>query len=266
CAVKLHAPCMPSPDGSLPAHIVVDPRGEFFHNTKKNWQPRVGLAYRLRTNTALRASFGIFFDEWSAIAQRPQNLQGQWPGIGAQSTSNLNAPNSAQPTPSIKGTNPFPGGSVLPPPTPFNQQQVYVDPFIRNPYSMQWNFGIQHQINRSTIATVNYVGAGTRRLSIRPDQNTAPTPGPGDPQSRAPYPYIRPTSYDWDAGTSGYHALQTLVDKKYANGLAVMASYTWSKVIDIGCSGFLGAACFVQDPYHFNTSRGVAGFDLTHNM
>src|SRR5262249_10326684 len=120
------------------------------HNTTKNWQPRVGLAYRLRTNTAVRASFRIFFDEWSAIAQRPQNLQGQWPGIGAQSTSNLNVPTPAQPTATIKGTNPFPGGSVLPPPTPFTGQQVYVDPYLRNPYSMQWNFGIQHQINLST--------------------------------------------------------------------------------------------------------------------
>ena len=55
-----------------------------------------------------------------------------------------------------------------------------------------------------------------------------------------------------------------LLDKKYANGMAIMASYTWSKVIDIGCSGFLGAACFVQDPNHFATSRGVVGFDLTH--
>ena len=26
-------------------------------------------------------------------------------------------------------------------------------------------------------------------------------------------------------------------------------------MIDIGCSGFLGQPCFVQDPYHFNTSR-----------
>jgi hypothetical protein len=264
CAEKKRAPCMPTPDGSLPAHVTVDPRGEFFHNTTKNWQPRVGLAYRLRTNTAVRASFGMFFDEWSAIAQRPQNLQGQWPGIGAQSTSNLNVPTPAQPAPTIKGTNPFPGGSVLPPPTPFTGQQVYVDPYLRNPYSMQWNFGIQHQINLSTVAALNYVGARTRRLSIRSYQNTAVTPGPGDPQSRAPYAYIRPTSYDWDGGKGDYHALQALLDKKYSNGLAVMASYTWSKMIDIGCSGFLGAACFVQDPHHFATSRGVAGYDLTH--
>src|SRR5260370_22185526 len=113
------------------------------------------------------------------------------------------------------------------------------------------------------IAAVNYVGAGTRRLSIRSDQNTAPTPGPGDPQARAPYPYIRPTSYDWDAGTSNYQALQTLVDKKYDNGLAGMASYTWSKVICIGCSGFLGAACFVHDPDQLNASRGVVRIHLT---
>jgi hypothetical protein len=266
CAVKQHAPCIPTPDGSLAAHITVDPRGEFFHNTTKNLQPRVGLAYRLRPGTAIRASFGIFFDEWSAIAQRPQNLQGQWPGIGAQSTSNLNAPSSAQPTPTIKGVNPFPGGSTLPPPNPFSQQQVYVDPLLQNPYSMQWNLGIQHQINTSTVVTANYVGSGTRRLSVRSYQNTAPTPGPGDPQSRAPYPYIRPTSYDWDWGKSDYDALQLLLEKRYSNGLAMMISYTYSKVIDIGCSGFLGATCYVQDPYHFNTSRGVAGFDLTHML
>ena len=266
CNVKGVAPCIPSPDGKLPAHVTVDPRGKFYHDTTKNFQPRVGLAYRVRPNTALRASFTVFFDEWSAIAQRPQNLQGQWPSVGSQEGPNLNVPTSAQPTPTIKGTNPFPSGSVLPSPTPFDRQQVYVDPFLTNPYSMQWNFGIQQQINSATVVTANYVGAGTRRLSIRSFQNTALTPGPGDPQARAPFPYIRPTNYDWAVGNSDYNALQLLLDRKYSNGMATMVSYTWSKVLDMGCSGFLGAACYVQDPYHFDTSRGVAGFDLTHML
>lgn len=264
CASKGKAPCLPSADGSLPAHVVVDPRGKLFHDTTMNWQPRVGAAYRLRPNTALRASFGIFFDEWSSVAQLPQNLQGLWPSVALQMLQNLNIPNASQPLPTVKGVNPFVESSILPPATPFKTSQLYVDPFLKNPYSMQWNLGIQHQLNSSTVVTLNYVGSGTRRLPVRAFYNTAPTPGPGNPQDRAPYPYIRPASYDWSWGKSDYDALQFLFDKKYSNGLATMVSYTYSKSIDIGCSGFVGEGCNVQDPYHLNTSRSVSGFDLTH--
>src|SRR5262249_52862709 len=42
-------------------------------------------------------------------------------------------------------------------------------------------------------------------------------------------------------------------------------SYTWSKAIDIGCSGWFGVeGCSVQDPYHFNNDRSIAGFDVPH--
>jgi hypothetical protein len=264
CTSKGRAPCLPSADGGLPAHVKVDSRGNLFHDTTRNWQPRAGVAYRLGPNTALRASFGVFFDEWSSIAQLPQNLQGLWPSVALQMLQNLNIPTASQPLPNIKGVNPFVEGSILPPPNPFNTSQLYVDPFLKNPYSMQWNIGIQRQLSNSTVLTLNYVGSGTRRLPIRAFYNTAPAPGPGNPQDRAQYPYIRPTSYDWSWGKSDYDALQFLFDKKYANGLAMMVSYTYSKSIDIGCSGFLGESCNIQDPYHINTSRSVSGFDLTH--
>ena len=43
-----------------------------------------------------------------------------------------------------------------------------------------------------------------------------------------------------------------------------MVSYTFSKSIDIGCSGWFGVeGCSVQDPYHFNNDRSVSGFDVT---
>jgi len=44
-----------------------------------------------------------------------------------------------------------------------------------------------------------------------------------------------------------------------------MVSYTWSKSIDIACSGWYGVeGCSIQDPYNFNNDRSVSGFDLTH--
>jgi outer membrane receptor protein involved in Fe transport len=264
CAERGRAPCIPTPDGSLPAHVELEPRGKIYHDTTKNFQPRVGFAYRLAQNTALRASFGMFFDNWAAVTQTSQNYEGAWPDVGQLLAQNLNNPVPAQPTPSIKGTNPFPTG-LLPAPTPFNQVQWFMDPHAKNPYSMQWNFGIQHQLNQATVITTNYVGSGSRRLDIGGFYNTALTPGPGNPRDRSPFPYIAPTFYDRSWGRSNYHALQFLLDKKFSRGLVYMVSYTWSKSIDIGCSGWYGVeGCSVQDPYHFNNDRSVSGFDVPH--
>ncbi|HLJ13310.1 MAG TPA: carboxypeptidase regulatory-like domain-containing protein [Bryobacteraceae bacterium] len=267
CSATVPAPCIPTSDGSLPAHVVLDPRAKIYHDTTMNWQPRVGLAYRLRPNTAVRAGFGVFFDEWSAEAQYPQNQQGAWPSANLQSVANLNVPTTAQVPPNITGLNPFPSGSTFPTASPFlisaTSSNAYVDPYIKNPYSMQWNFGIEHQLNQSTVLTVNYVGSGSRRLPIRAYYNTAVSPGPGNPQSRAPYPYMPASSYDWSWGTASYNALQVLLNKRYSNGLAAMISYTYSKSLDTGCSGFLGEDCDVQDPHNIISSRSVSGFDLT---
>jgi len=103
---------------------------------------------------------------------------------------------------------------------------------MKNPYSMQYNVGIEHQFTNSTALTVNYVGSGSRRLDIGGYYNTALTPGPGTPQSRAPYPYIAPTDYDRSIGKANYNALQVMWNRRFSGGLAYQVSYTWSKSID----------------------------------
>ena len=62
----------------------------------------------------------------------------------------------------------------------------------KNPYSMQWNFGVAKQLNHSTTVSADYVGSGSRRLDVGGYYNTALTPGPGNPQDRALYPYMAP--------------------------------------------------------------------------
>jgi hypothetical protein len=45
------------------------------------------------------------------------------------------------------------------------------------------------------------------------------------------------------------------------------AAYTWSKSIDVACSGFFGAeACSVQNEYALNNDRSVSAFDVPHNL
>jgi hypothetical protein len=266
CSERGHAPCMPG-DGTLPEHVVVDPRGQIYHDTTKNFGPRIGLAYRLGQKTALRSSFGVFWENWAAVTQSAQNYEGSWPDLGQQLAQNLNKPIPAQPLPNVIAQDPFAAGGsgLFPAPTPFNQVLWFMDPYAKNPYSMQWNFGVQHQFNEATLLSLNYVGSGTRRLNVGGYYNVALTPGPGDPRERAPFPYIGQTFYDRSIGRGNYNALQFHFERRYSSGLAYQVAYTWSKSIDIGSSGWYGVeGQSVTDPYHLDRDRSISAYDLTH--
>ena len=268
CAQKGSAPCIPTADGKLPAGVVQDTRDKLFHDTTMNLQPRLGVAYRLTPRTAFRSSFGVFFDNWAGITQIARNHEGTWPSTGSRIASNIDYPTSSQMVPNIKATDPVIGAGPLPTATPFQQGQYFFDPDLKNAYSMQWNVGIQHQLTPATVLTANYVGSGDRRLDMGGYYNTALTPGPGDNRLRAPYPSLIATYFDRSWGRSNYHALQALLERKPTaehSSLGYMISYTWSKSIDVGCSGWFGVeGCSIQDPYHFNNDRSVSAFDLTH--
>jgi hypothetical protein len=266
CNDRGHAPCIPG-DGTLPAHVIVDPRGKIYHDTTKNFGPRIGFAYKLGAKTAIRSSFGVFWENWASVTQTAQNYEGAWPDIGQQLANNLNKPTPSQATPNVTGQNPFAigGAGLFPAPTPFSQVQWFMDPNAKNPYSLQWNLGVQHQFNEATVMTVNYVGSGSRRLDVGGYYNVALTPGPGDPQQRALFPYIGPTFYDRTIGRGSYEALQFHFERRFSKGFAYQVAYTYSKSIDIGASGWYGVeGQSVSDPYHLDRDRGPSGFDLTH--
>lgn len=264
CAERGFAPCIPTPDGSLPEHVTSDPRGKIYHDTTKNFQPRIGIAYRISDSTVLRTSYGIFFDEWAAVTQTAQNYEGGWPDVGQQLGNNLNQPNETSPLPTISITNPFPQG-LFPPPTPFTGVLWYMDPHFENPYSQQWNFGLQHQVDQSTVITANYVGSASSRLNVGGYYNTALEPGPGPIKPRTPHPHAQQSFFDRSWGKSNYHAFQFLLDKRLAAGLAYKVAYTWSRSMDHGSSGWYGVEGFaVQNPYNLRADYSPSGFDIPH--
>lgn len=256
------APCIPTPDGALPEHVKVEPRGKIYHDYADNWQPRFGLAYRLSEKTALRSSFGMFFDSWSAVVQLAQNYSATWPGVGETLANNLNNPTSDQLTPSTSGKDPI-AGVGFPAPTPFEQVQWFMDPHYQNGYSAQWNLGIQHQLRRDTVVEVNYVGSSGTRLGVGGYFNTAVSPGAGPIEDRQPWPFASPTFYDRSIGNSNYNAFQFSLNRKFSNGLAYLISYTWSKTISTGCDGWFGVeGCSTPNPYDLSGDRSVAAIDV----
>jgi len=265
CASAGKAPCVP---GGLPQpHVVVSRNNRLYSNSYDNIQPRIGIAYSLNDKTVVRASFGMFNDLWAGVMQTVQGIGGDWPSVAQILTPALNTSNEVA---TVNWQDPLAGlGSAgLPAPTPFGQVEWYRDPKAKNPYSEQWNFGVQRQLSSNTVMTANYVGSQSHRLTIGGLYNVALTPGPGTPAevtARQPYPYISPTFYDRSIGNSSYNGFQFSTNHHAANGLTYLVAYTWSKSIDVGCSGFFGIeSCSIQNPYNIKGDRSVSGFDLTH--
>lgn len=267
CSASQRAPCIPTPDGSLPANVRSVEGGTLFDGRGAMFGPRAGIAYRLTNKTALRFSGGIFYDNWAGIYQSMRGVGGTWPDVSVTRLGSLNDPTPTRPYPGVVAQDPSLGATGVPEPTPFNQEWWFVDPGFDQAYSMQWNFGVQHQLAQSTVLEVNYVGSGSRDLSLGGRFNTAVRPGPGDPRDRMRFPYMRPTYFEKSIGRSNYNSLQVALRRSFRSGLALTAAYTWAKAIDVACSGFFGSeACSVQNEYALNNDRSVSAFNIPQNL
>jgi hypothetical protein len=262
CSATQSAPCVPG--GTLPDHVVVSSDGRIIQNTYDNIQPRVGLAYRINDKTDFRASYGRFYDNWAAVIGFAANFTESWPNIAYLATSgSLNNPvvNATAEDPLSVGN-----GPVSPSPTPFEQSDGFLDPNLKNPYSDQYTAGFQREWLGQSVLTVNYVGSVNRREMLQLTGNAATTPGPGDPQQRAPFTYIEAQNgYVRSIGKSNYNALQISSVGRTKAGLTHKIVYTWSKSLNYGCDTYSNN-CDVQDPYHIERDKGPAGWDLKHNF
>ena len=266
CSATVEAPCIPG--GSLPANVVVTPHSNHaIHNTDTgNWQGRLGIAYRLWDKTALRAGHSRFFDEWDGLTQIAQNLGGTWPSVWS---FNINSENVSTVSAGVEDPLSLGGGAVFyRSPSPLTNASFFYNPSIKTPVVDQWNLGVDQQISPQITLTLGYVGSHDSRLDNGGIHNTAVTPGPGNAAtvaSRQPFPYITPTFYDDSTGNSNYNAFEARLTRTTYHGLTYLVPYTWSKSIDLGCSGSFGVeGCAIQNPYDARADRSVSGFDLTH--
>ena len=272
CSVRGHAPCLPS--ATLPAHVVVATGGRIMHGSKLNLGPRFGFAYRVNNGLSVRGGYGIFWDNWSALIQMPQNYQGSWPDTGTLQINSTNTPGTIY----TSAQDPFAqNGGNLPAVTPFTSSNVnyMVSPYWKNPYSEQYNFGFEQSAFFKSILAINYVGSATHRMDVGGYYNTGTICGAGCTYASfatrvtagvggQPYPYTVPEK-SWDhAGASGsYNSLQATFQRFFGSGLGYLVSYTWSKTLDEGGDGFFGVEGGVpEDPYNPRASRGPASFNI----
>lgn len=128
----------------------------------RDWQPRIGVAYRLTPKTVLRGGYGIFYSA--------NEFGSAGPGAGGydgfdQLTPWIDTYEGDGATPWGRISNPFPGGVIEPPGSSLGLMTnvgLAVDGPIRTwnqtPYVQTWSLGFQHELPGSVLLEMNYVG------------------------------------------------------------------------------------------------------------
>jgi hypothetical protein len=243
--------------------------GETYWN---NWDPRIGIAYRVMPRTVLRAGYGMFRGMfWTPFANQ------------AGFSNNTSAAGSLDGiTPDNLFSDPFPQGLVPPSGsnlglmTNLGQAVSFYDQYAQPTNSVRYNVGVQRQITPNTMFEAYYVGntayhmtlgsAGqsfssgldeeqdfalaylpAKYLSLGSSLfNSVPNPFVGlissgsesaatiqEGQLLSTYPEF--AAIDDQRKTQGrtyYSSLQATVTKRYSHGLSLLGAYTWSKQID----------------------------------
>ena len=130
----------------------------------------------------------------------------------------------------------------------------------------RFSFGVQHEVMRSTILDVSYVGTRGLRL-MRPlaINNAAPGSVPTGTNVNLLRPYLGWGNITQRQTSSGsiYHALQVSLKHRLGKKLFVGIAYTWSKSID-NSSSERGGSDIPPDSTDARAERGLSDFDRRH--
>ncbi len=298
-------PKAPNPGaGNLPGAYVFAGKGKSCLTTacgsdKKNFAPRLGLAWKVTQRSVIRAAYGISYYPTGALGggNATQSLDGY---SGQANFSSLDSGVHS----AFVWDNGFPQNFSHP---PFLRADLNVggsanmwwDNAIKPMYRQDFNFDTQHQLTNSLLLDVGYVGAKATRLNtgaVNVDQVNPKYLSLGNLLSldisdpavtaagfSAPYPgftgslgqALRPfpqyngigTMQSANIGNMTYHSLQAKVEKRFSQGLFFLTSYTWSKTITDSNSqlgGFFSPGA--RDNFNRRLEKGLAVFDTPHRL
>jgi hypothetical protein len=256
---------------------------------RNNFAPRFGLAWQpfKSSKTVLRGGYGIFYDQtfgdvyFQKAANPPfvQIKEGNSPSVLEECLIGMQQgqPCAFQPGSGAIIQNALSGivGSVYPTMSPFQLN-------FRNAFIQQWSGDIQQQLGGSWLIDLGYVGTRGLHLVQETDPNQAMNlsvvPPAAVPTTLAacesvngcprPYPYLSSFSYTQSSGSSIYHAFQAKVERRFAQGVSLLASYTYSKSIDSTSGPFSDSrnANFPQNSYDIAAEKAVSDFDFPHRL
>ena len=244
---------------------------------KKDIAPRIGFAYKPghSDRTVIRGSYGIFYARTPGILLSTAMLQN---GIDVL-TYNLTS-----------GFPVYPNIFTTPPAAGLAPPSIYVvDPTFRQPAMQQYSFQIEQALGPSYSLTAGYLGVHATHLPRSRDINLLPStltlgtlpdgtlisywrhPGTSAP-TRPNSAFGRITLFESGASSS-YNGAFVQLTKRFSRNFQLLASYTFSKVIDTAPDGTSVVvnnsgddAKVAQDTLLPNLDRGPGQNDIRHRF
>jgi hypothetical protein len=212
---------------------------QLVQNHWNNWGPRIGFAYDVGGNgkTVIRSGFGMFYERIQG-----NDLYNMIGNPGFATTPSGNNVYLSNPSLSYQTGGSVTGATTVAPPS-LGQALAYSD--FKVPTSMQWSFGIQHQLAANAVASISYVGNENYHQPDIRNINTPPLGGyyqtavasGAIPDNTNNQPYNIYPGYAniplvEDATNSHYESLQVGMNVRDLHGLTINLGYTYSRVID----------------------------------
>jgi hypothetical protein len=239
---------------------------ELWKRDWNNFMPRIGVAYTLSKRMVLRGGYGVYFNGLGL--RRADVLQNGF----ERSTSLVPSRDSGL---TFVGTlsNPFPDGILEPVGTQLGLMTdtgnaiTFFSPEPKASYNQRWQASVQHQMGKSSVLEVAYVGNRGTNIEVYRDLNVVgneflsrsaffdqervnylaaniPNPFRGIPGINGtigtnntitrenllkPYPQFASVNTSNFQGYSWYHSLQIRGSRRFSTSLGVNGSYTWAK-------------------------------------
>ncbi len=257
-------------DGSLYNRGLVDP-------DYNNFAPRLGFAYNLLDKTVLRGGYGMGYVHFNRLGSADL-LATNFPQITraniTQDASNLAG--------GVCNGNNFVGcfrttQSGYPSGLP-NNVTLFIPRDKGTPYIQNWQFSVQRELTKNMLIDVAYVGNHAVKMVLLADVNQArpltaaelllPAAQRPTLDQRRPIQGFRSISGVLPAAFSNYNALQVKFERRFAKGIYLLNSFTWSKAID-NVSQVLeepnGNEGRPQNLYNIAADRGPSAYDQPFN-
>jgi hypothetical protein len=260
-ANKLYPHAFDFKTGQVKFAALGDISPEVYKVDLNNFAPRIGIAWQpgFLPGTIIRAGGGTYYPAENAIYELFAITA---PGVAiVQSITNSSA---VTPT-YVMGQNVFPAMAQTPITKTFADNisgtLFALDNNLRTTYINQWNLGIQHNLTKSMIAEIDYIGSQTRKLPIRWNADDCSVAGSLlCDQSVRPYKQFNYIYEAADEGSSSYNAFVAKVQRQFSNGLSFVTNYTWSKVLSNTEQG--GAPVGINERGTcLSCDRGMAGYN-----
>lgn len=221
---------------------------------KNNWGPRVGMAYRVLSNSVVRAGIGVYHTPLIGTGRRlltgPFSPTSDFPDVQP-------GPNDP---PVLALANPYQtsgrGAALI---NFFAPERRLQDPVHYN-----YNLAVEHQFGANAL-TAEFVGKQSV-MPWGPDLNAVPAGLTPFSRNRLPFPALGSVAGLRNGAHYNYHALRLNARRRFAAGLYFDATYVFAKTIDdlAGISGETAGSS--EDPFNRNRDRGESSFMPPHRL